>query len=90
MSRGVHGSGRVETSGVHGSGPGRFLTQLKPDRSVLGGKKSDPKPTAGVNRLSQFWVWVEISSIRSVSGRPRSCKIIAEKCKNSPDLHQNH
>uniref|UniRef100_A0A7N2N2R8 Uncharacterized protein n=1 Tax=Quercus lobata TaxID=97700 RepID=A0A7N2N2R8_QUELO len=52
--------------GVHGSGRVGF----GPDPPVSGGRRRDPKPTAGVTRSGRFWVRVG-RSVLSVAG---SCK----------------
>uniref|UniRef100_A0A7N2R348 Uncharacterized protein n=1 Tax=Quercus lobata TaxID=97700 RepID=A0A7N2R348_QUELO len=82
--------------------PGRFSTQLEPDLQASGGQKSDPKLTAGVDRSSWFWVWVEIGSVRveirsssELQNHRRSCKSSLEsanhrrKIENAKTPYQN-
>ena len=88
---------------VYGSGQVGFRPSPNPTCRSSGGKKSDLKSTAGINRSVRFWARVEIGlfgQFQVVAGAlkvtdiwkksARICKIIAGKCKNSTDLHQNH
>ena len=64
--RAVHGLGRV------GFGP-----NPDPTRRASGGRRRDPKPTAGVTQSSRFWVRVVFGSVRSVERVAGSCKLMS-------------
>ena len=52
----------IQIRTIHGSG--RFDFGLNP--LALGGGQRDPKPTANINQLSRFRVWVVLELVLSV------------------------